>query len=71
MVHSVVLTIMALKPCTTLKGGGHAKKCSHVSSSWKMRSACSSRYLSLTSQVDMINTEEIDSVEYYAGFVRN
>ena len=32
-------------------------------------SACSSCCLSLTSQVDLINTEKIDSVKYYAGFV--
>ena len=30
--------------------------------------ACGSRYHSLTSQVDLINTEKIGKVEFYASF---
>ena len=34
-------------------------------------SACGSRYHSLTSQVDLINTKEMGKGEFYAGFVNS
>ena len=34
-------------------------------------SACGSRYRSLTSQVDLINTDEMGKGEFYAGFVNS
>ena len=33
--------------------------------------ACGSRHRSLTSQVDLINTEEMGKAEFYAGFVNS